>query len=81
MAYSVPTDFAGAFGVLCQLLNERPLDLPQLRACFSSLDAYAAAHPGTVWPLTLVATDGTRRKLATVEDLLLTMSLDLLPLN
>jgi hypothetical protein len=81
MAISVPADFAGAFGLLCGLLNERPLDLVQLRACFSSLDAYAAAHPGTAWPLVLVATDGTARPLATVEDLLLHMSLDLLPLN
>jgi hypothetical protein len=34
MAVSVPADFAGAFGLLCGLLNERPLDLVQLRACF-----------------------------------------------
>jgi hypothetical protein len=81
MAFSIPTDFAGAFGLLCGLLDERPLDLVRLRACFLSLDAYAAAHPGTAWPLVLVATDGTRRPLATVEDLLLHMSLDLLPRN
>ena len=81
MTSSAPTNFAGAFGLLCALLNDRPLDLPQLRACFSALDAYAAAHPGTAWPLVLVAPDGTRRELATVEELLLQMSLNLLPLN
>lgn len=81
MTPPVSTDFAGAFGRLCVLLNDRPLDLPQLRACFAALNAYAAANPGTAWPLALVDPDGTRRELATVEELLLQMSLDLLPLN
>jgi hypothetical protein len=81
MASSTPADFAAAFGQLCLLLNERPLDLVQLRACFAALDAYAVQHPGTAWPLVLEAADGTARPLATVEELLLRYSLDLPPLN
>ena len=74
-------DFAALFGRLCTLLGERPVDAAQLRACFAGLDAYAAAHPGTAWPLVLVAVDGTARPLATVEDLVLRYALDLTPLN
>lgn len=81
MDCSTPTDFAGAFGQLCGLLNERPLNLPQLRAYFSFLDAYAAARPGTAWPLVIERPDGTRNELATLEELILQMSLDVLPVN
>lgn len=57
----MPNDFGGLFGLLCCLLDDRPPDLVQLRACFAALDTYAAAHPGTCWPLVLVDADGTHR--------------------
>ncbi len=74
-------DFSAAYGQLFILLDERPLDVPRLRALWAAMDAYAVRYPCPTWPLVLVDADGTRRPLATLPQLLLRLSLDALPQN
>lgn len=74
-------DFTAAYGQLFILLDERPLDVPRLRALWAAMDAYAVRYPCPTWPLVLVDADGTRRPLAMLPQLLLRLSLDALPQN
>lgn len=80
---ALPTaaDFTAAYGQLFSLLDERPLDVPRLRALWAAMDAYTLRYPCPTWPLVLVDADGTRRPLATLSQLLLRLSLDGMPQN
>ncbi len=73
-------DFTAAYGQLFMLLDARPLNLPQLKALWTAMNAYALRCSCPAWPLVLVDADGTRRPLATLPQLL-RLSLDALPQN
>ena len=78
---TTPADFTAAYGPLFMLLDERPLNAPRLQAVWAAMDAYVARCPCPTWPLVIVAADGTRNPITSLQQLLLLMSLDTLPLN
>ena len=84
---TTPADFTAAYGPLFMLLDERPLNAPRLQAVWAAMDAYVARCPWPTWPtwptwpLVIVAADETRNPITSLQQLLLLMSLDTLPLN
>lgn len=63
------------------LLEERPLNMPQLESLWAAMNAYGRHHPCPTWPLMLVAADGTKKAIDSVPQLLLLLSLDTLSQN
>ncbi len=74
-------DFTAAYGQLFMLIDERPLNMPRLQALWAAMDDYVVRCPCPTWPLAIVAADGTRNSITSPSQLLLMMSLDVLPQN